>query len=155
GVRSSHGGLDFDTEEPSSSAILAEPGVSVMTPERFDLEWRRAASRDAHASVDGVRLLVVDEAHLLNETRRGACVELAVARAIRHGIRVVLVSSQFPDAGLLAAWLGGDSIESDWTPTWLRRFVYYRSSENDAGLRQAESGEAEPVLSLKASERSP
>ena len=153
-VRSSHGGLDFDTDEPSAKGILAERGVAVMTPERFDLEWRRAATGDGLASVDGVRLLVVDEAHLLSETFRGARVELAVARALRRDIRVVLVSSQFPNPQQLADWLDGDRIESDWSPTWLRRFVYYRSADKAVGLRQAESGDAAPVLTLKPSTRS-
>lgn len=153
-VRSSHGGLDFDTDTPSASGILAEPGVAVMTPERFDLEWRRAATGDPMASVDNIRLLVVDEAHLLSETFRGAQVELAVARALRRGIRVVLVSSQFPDAPQIARWLDGQSIESDWSPTWLRRFVYYRSTDKTEGLRRAETGDPEPVLRLKPSVRS-
>jgi DEAD/DEAH box helicase len=36
-VRSSHGGLDFDIEGPSSEGLLNGPGVLVVTPERFDL----------------------------------------------------------------------------------------------------------------------
>src|SRR5690606_21251501 len=51
-VRSSHGGLDFDTDEPAGVGILSEAGVAVMTPERFDLEWRRAATGDPQASVE-------------------------------------------------------------------------------------------------------
>lgn len=154
GVRSSHGGLDFDTDEPSASGILAESGVAVMTPERFDLEWRRAATGDGQAAFDELRLLIVDEAHLINDSGRGARLELNVARALRNDVRVVLVSSQFPNPAQLAGWLGGQSVESDWTPTWLRRSVYYRSEDKKAGLRRAESGPPAQVLELKPSARS-
>jgi len=74
---------------------------------------------------------------------------------LRAGIRVVLVSSQFPDTGKLADWLGGEKIESDWTPTWLQRFVYHRSEDHRTGLLQGESGQPEPVLDLKPSAKSP
>lgn len=153
-VRSSHGGLDFDTEEPSAIGILAERGVAVMTPERFDLEWRRAVTGDEQASLDKLRLLIVDEAHLIYESSRGARLELGVARALRRGVRVVLVSSQFAAPAELAKWLGGRSIESDWSPAWLRRYVYYRSADAFAGIRQADTGGPEVVLELKPSAKS-
>lgn len=45
-VRSSHGGLDYDTDLPSSGGVLDGPGVAVVTPERLDLDWRRAMTDD-------------------------------------------------------------------------------------------------------------
>jgi replicative superfamily II helicase len=77
-VRSSHGGLDFDVEGPSSYGLMTETGVVVVTPERFDLEWRQAVSNSNAAVVDRVRLLVVDEAHLITEMGRGPRLELRV-----------------------------------------------------------------------------
>jgi hypothetical protein len=114
-VRSSHGGLDFDTEDLSGPGILEDPGVVVLTPERLDLEWRRATSGEG-VSVAALRLLVIDEAHLIDTTHRGPRLELLIARALRAGIRVILLSSQFPNTEVLAAWLDGRSIESDWVP---------------------------------------
>ncbi|MBU1495172.1 MAG: DEAD/DEAH box helicase [Actinobacteria bacterium] len=60
-VRSSHGGLDFDTVSPAAG-LVSGGGVAVMTPERFDLEWRRAVTGDS-TSLSDLALLVVDEAH--------------------------------------------------------------------------------------------
>lgn len=153
-VRSSHGGLDFDIEDPWATGILATPGVAVMTPERFDLEWRRAATGDANASVDTVKLMIVDEAHLINDMFRGARLEINIGRALRRGIRVVLLSSQFGKPAELAAWLGGSEIKSEWTPTWLERFVYHRSADNSSGLLRGEAGEPSALFSLKPSSRS-
>ncbi|MGH2392344.1 MAG: DEAD/DEAH box helicase, partial [Candidatus Limnocylindria bacterium] len=147
-VRSSHGGLDFDTEAPSATGVLAEAGVAVMTPERFDLEWRRAHTGDENATVDDLGLLVVDEAHLIAADRRGARLELVIARALRRGIRVVLLSAQFPKIEQIAGWIGGQPIESDWSPTWLERFVYFPGSDGSVGFLQGEIGDPSPCLTL-------
>jgi hypothetical protein len=147
-VRSSHGGLDFDTESPGAAGILIEPGATVMTPERFDLEWRRAGTGDDHASPAALELIVVDEAHLLAVGGRGARLELVLVRAMRRGIRVVVLSSQFPRTEQIASWLGGIPIESDWTPTWLERFVYFPDTGTGTGMLQAEAGDPAPVLTL-------
>jgi replicative superfamily II helicase len=123
---SSHGGLDFDIEGPSARGLLNETGVVVVTPERFDLEWRQAVADSDDAAIDQVRLLVVDEAHLITEMCRGPRLELILGRAIRAEIRVVLLSSQLPLNKDLGHWLAGKTLESDWTPTWLQRFVARR-----------------------------
>jgi superfamily II DNA/RNA helicase len=146
-VRSSHGGLDFDTEDLSGPGILDTSGVVVLTPERLDLEWRRAASGQG-VSIDALRLLVVDEAHLLAATPRGPRLELLIARALRAGVRVILLSSQFPDTDVLARWLDGRSIESDWGPTWLHRQVYSRSADGTQGILTDEAGHTVSVLPL-------
>jgi hypothetical protein len=148
-VRSSHGGLDYDTDDPAVTGRLTDPGVAVMTPERFDLEWRRLGSGDAREALSNIRLLIVDEAHLLTETNRGARLELVVARALRAGIRVVLLSSQFPDTSKLSGWLGGEEVSSTWGPTWLRRFVYYRSEDKATGYVQPDNGQPKKVFGLK------
>ena len=146
-VRSSHGGLDFDTEDLSGPGILDDPGVVVLTPERLDLEWRRATSGEG-VSVAALRLLVIDEAHLLAATHRGPRLELVIARALRAGARVILLSSQFPDTEVLATWLDGRSIESPWGPTWLHRQVYSRSADGTQGILTDETGCTVSVLSL-------
>src|SRR5580693_149771 len=60
-VRSSHGGLDFDTEDLSGPGILDDPGMVVLTPERLDLEWRRATAGEG-VSVAVLSQDVVDAA---------------------------------------------------------------------------------------------
>ena len=152
-VRSSQGGLDYD-EPASVGALLAEAGVVVVTPERLDLEWRRAVTSTAGASVESLRLLVVDEAHLVAETSRGGRLELLIVRALRAGVRVILLSSQFPDTARLQSWLGMPVISSDWGPTWLQRRVYHRSDDKQIGLLANESGDEEKLFDLIPSVKS-
>lgn len=147
-VRSSHGGMDLDTEDLSGPGLLGEPGVVVVTPERLDLEWRRAGSGESGISTSKLRLLVVDEAHMLSETRRGARLELLIARALRANVRVVLLSSQFPTTELMADWLAGRQIESGWGPTWLYRQVYYRSQDGQHGSIVNEAGAVTDMFTL-------
>ena len=146
-VRSSSGGLDFDLDDVSTG-LLTEPGVAVMTPERFDLEWRRTLTGDSPQDLDAIRLLVVDEAHLINATKRGARLELVIARALRRDIRIVMLSSQFPEVSTFGTWIEGTAVESTWTPTWLERFVYFTDKDALAGMIQAEAGDAQKRIAL-------
>jgi superfamily II DNA/RNA helicase len=152
-VRSSHGGLDFDIEGPSAEGLLNATGVVVVTPERFDLEWRQRISNADDAAIGGIRVLVVDEAHLITEMGRGPRLEFILGRAVRAGIRLVLLSSQLPMGDDLPGWIGGKAVESDWTPTWLQRFVYYRSADKKLGVLQREGGDPIEVLALTGSKK--
>jgi DEAD/DEAH box helicase len=152
-VRSSHGGLDFDIEGPSADGLLNATGVVVVTPERFDLEWRQHVTSSDASAIGRIRVLVVDEAHLITEMGRGPRLELILGRAIRAGIRLLLLSSQLPIGDDLASWIGGKSLESDWTPTWLQRFVYFRTADKKLGLLQREAGDPLEVLTLTGSKK--
>lgn len=158
-VRSSQGGLDYDTDVPSSADVLSEPGVAVLTPERFDLDWRRAATGDGGVDLDNIKLLVVDEAQHVSNGLRGAKLELVIAKALRRGIRVVLLASQFPDVPAIANWINGIALESDWRPAWLERHVYIRGLPDEksttarVGYLWPEGGEPREVLKLKPSEK--
>lgn len=159
-VRSSHGGLDYDTDLPSTGAAVEGPGVAVMTPERLDLDWRRAATGDDDVTLDDLRLLVVDEAQNMNGGARGATLERLIAKALRQGIRVVLLASQFADTQAIAQWVNGEALESTWHPAWLERYVYTRGefgsrpSRARVGYLWSEGAEPTPALELKPSERS-
>jgi superfamily II DNA/RNA helicase len=160
-VRSSQGGHDYDTGTPSSTAVLEGQGVVVVTPERLDLDWRRAETGDSAADLDNLKLLVVDEATLINAPRRGPALERLIARALRRGVRVVLLSSQFSDVQAVADWVGGQALVSDWQPAWMERLVYLRGPEGTSsgasrqGYLWPEGGRATQVLTLKPSEKSP
>jgi hypothetical protein len=84
---------------------------------------------------------------------RGPRLELLLGRAIRAGIRLVLLSSQLPMSEDLARWIGGQALQSDWTPTWLQRFVYFRSADNRLGLLRREGGDPLQVLCLTGSSK--
>lgn len=156
-VRSSQGGLDYDTDLPSTGGVLDGPGVAVVTPERLDLDWRRAMTDDGGIDLEAIRLLIVDEAQHVDSGPRGATLELLIAKALRRGVRVVLLASQFSDVNAIANWVGGEALESDWRPAWLERNVYIRGLPDTAPTtaRMAylwpEGADPTPVFKLKPS----
>lgn len=158
-VRSSQGGLDYDTDLPSTGGVLEGPGVAVTTPERLDLDWRRAMTGDGGIVLDDIRLLIVDEAQHVDSGSRGATLELLIAKALRRDIRVVLLASQFFDVNAIANWVNGDALESDWRPAWLERHVYMRGTLDSKPTlaRMAylwpEGADPTPVFKLKPSEK--
>lgn len=158
-VRSSLGGLDYDTDVPSAGGALDGPGVAVLTPERLDLEWRRAMTDDGDIDLEDIKLLIVDEAQHVNSGSRGATLELLIAKALRRNIRVVLLASQFYDVNAIANWVNGDALESNWRPAWLERHVYIRGdletkpTRARMGYLWPEGADPKPVLTLKPSEK--
>lgn len=60
---------------------IAETQIIVTTPEKWDVVTRKPTGEGALASK--VRLLIIDEVHLLNE-ERGAVIETIVARTLRQ-----------------------------------------------------------------------
>nr|WP_232530961.1 DEAD/DEAH box helicase [Microlunatus antarcticus] len=156
-VRSSQGGLDYDTDLPSAGGVLDGPGVAVVTPERLDLDWRRAMTDDGGIDLQNIKLLIVDEAQHVDNGRRGATLELLIAKALRRDIRVVLLASQFSDVQAIANWINGDALESDWHPAWLERHVFIRGLPDTSPTRARtaylwpEGSEPVEVFTLKPS----
>ncbi|KAL1410863.1 putative steryl acetyl hydrolase mug81 [Vanrija albida] len=79
---------------------IAETQVIVTTPEKWDVVTRKPTGEGELASK--VRLLIIDEVHLLNE-ERGAVIETIVARTLRQVessqslIRIVGLSATLPN----------------------------------------------------------
>ncbi|EJU06494.1 Sec63-domain-containing protein [Dacryopinax primogenitus] len=81
-------------------AEIAETQMIVTTPEKWDVVTRKSTGEGELASK--VRLLIIDEVHLLNE-ERGAVIETIVARTLRQVessqslIRIVGLSATLPN----------------------------------------------------------
>ncbi|GHH95359.1 DEAD/DEAH box helicase [Streptomyces capillispiralis] len=90
---------------PASGAPLtsADSDVEISTPERL----MHALRQDAHAALDGVGLIVIDEAHHIQQGERGFLLEglLAFCQAHPRPPRLVLLSAAVGNHGELAAWL--------------------------------------------------
>jgi hypothetical protein len=105
-------------EDPYELNLLAEAdGVVVATPEKLDLllrahpEWFRT-----------LRLVVVDEAHLLNDGERGSRLELLLAnlRKEQPEARLLLLTPFMENADQIAKWLSrerGHAINVQWRPS--------------------------------------
>lgn len=99
--------------------LVIEGHITIATPEKAKAMLR--AEPELFASV---KLVVIDEGHLLGESERNVRNELFLEHlrllANRHGARILLLSAVLPNAEDLAAWVGGDVaalIKSDWKPS--------------------------------------
>ncbi|KAJ1555242.1 hypothetical protein HK405_002907, partial [Cladochytrium tenue] len=114
GIRESEGGLGLSVRELTgdmqlTKAEIAATQMIVTTPEKWDVVTRKSVG-DTEL-VQKVKLLIIDEVHLLNEDR-GAVIESLVARTLRQVeasqslIRVVGLSATLPNYVDVAQFLG-------------------------------------------------
>lgn len=100
----------------SNDEFLSDPPptegeILVVTPERLELLLRNPENDDFIASIGSV---VVDEAHLLVDERRGRTLEALITSLLllaeeQHRIppRLLLLSATLPDPKSIISWLGG------------------------------------------------
>jgi len=93
--------IDLDEVE---SDRMNQCSVAVLTPEKADLLLRLGAD-----FMDDVSLVVVDEAHHIEDGSRGVLLELylwRIKRLLGNTARIVLLSAVAPNIGDMAKWLG-------------------------------------------------
>ncbi|CDR88582.1 related to HFM1-DNA/RNA helicase [Sporisorium scitamineum] len=86
--------------------VARKSRLIVTTPEKWDSLTRRWDENSGILST--IRLLLIDEVHILNESQRGARLEVVVTRTRTRGnqVRFVAVSATVPNLEDLAAWIG-------------------------------------------------
>ncbi|MFV2041390.1 MAG: DEAD/DEAH box helicase, partial [Candidatus Hydrothermarchaeales archaeon] len=112
---------DLDSKEPR----LAKKDIIVATSEKVD-----SLSRHNTDWLREIKVVVVDEVHLVHDSRRGPTLEVVIAR-MRHlnpNLMILALSATVQNAGEIAEWLDAELIESDWRPVELREGVYHRRS---------------------------
>ena len=99
--------------------LLRTADLLILTPEKLDLVLRLRPDIS-----DQIKLIVLDEVHIMDDANRGIKFELLLSR-IKHRLptsRFLVMSAVVPDSTLkdFAAWLADSpdrSITSDWRPT--------------------------------------
>ena len=109
---------DLDDSDPR----LARFDIIVCTSEKADSLLRHKISW-----VDKVRVLVIDEIHLIHDPTRGPTLEVIISRfkALNPSTQIIALSATIKNAIELSIWLNGKLIQSDWRPVTLREGVYY------------------------------
>jgi hypothetical protein len=99
--------------------LVNEGHITIATPEKA-----KAMLRAEPELFRSVKLVIIDEGHLLGENERNVRNELFLEHlrllANRYGARILLLSAVLPNAEDLAAWIGGDVgalVKSDWKPS--------------------------------------
>ncbi|KAK8084255.1 ATP-dependent DNA helicase [Apiospora hydei] len=133
--------LTGDTSHAQTRRV-GQASIIVTTPEKWDSITRKWS--DHHRLLSMVRLVLIDEIHILNDAR-GATLEAVVSRMKTSGanVRFVGLSATVPNIEDIATWLGKDHSNQsepatyecfgeELRPVKLKKYVYgYDSPGND------------------------
>lgn len=99
--------------------MFDESRITIATPEKA-----KAMLRASPNLFESVKLVVIDEGHLLGENERNVRNEMFLEHlrllARQGGVRVLLLSAVLPNAEELATWVGGGVdavVKSSWKPS--------------------------------------
>jgi helicase len=129
-----------------SDTRLAKYDIIVCTSEKADSLLRHGLSW-----VDQVRVMVIDEIHLIHDPSRGPTLEVIISRfkAINPKTQLIALSATIKNAIELADWLGAELIQSDWRPVTLHEGVYFKHVIRfDDGSKKPVAGDAKQALDL-------
>ncbi len=103
-----------------SSGRLERHDLLVLTSEKFDSLLRHAVSW-----IRGVKTVIVDEVHLLNDPSRGPTVEvvLTIVKRLLSEAQIVALSATIGNKEELASWLSAELVVDDWRPVVLSKGV--------------------------------
>jgi helicase len=108
---------DIDSADP----YLKNYDMIIATSEKVDSLIRHRADwlRD-------IKVVVVDEIHLLNDPGRGPTLEilLTIIRQLLKNVQIIGLSATIGNPEELAKWLDAELVMDDWRPVELRKAVY-------------------------------
>ncbi len=108
---------DLDSADP----YLTDYDMIITTSEKLD-----SLIRHKTPWLSRVRVLVVDEIHLLNDPGRGPTLEIiiTIVRKLLKDIQIIGLSATIGNPKELADWLDADVVLDDWRPVELRKGIY-------------------------------
>jgi len=134
---------DLDDSDPR----LARFDIIVCTSEKADSLLRHKITW-----VDKIKVLVIDEVHLIHDPSRGPTLEVIISRfkALNPKTQVVALSATIKNATELSIWLDGKLIQSDWRPVPLREGVCLRNEVkyDDGKTKKIEGSERKSLERL-------
>ena len=114
GIALSIGDLD------SAETHLGRHDVIIATSEKLDSLIRHTAPW-----IRDIRLIIVDEIHLLNDPGRGPTLEilLTLLRRLLKNVQILGLSATIGNPEQLAQWLGAEVVLDTWRPVELRKGI--------------------------------
>jgi helicase len=119
GVRVGISTGDLDSPERN----LGRYHILIATAEKVDSLLRARASW----LLNGLKVVVFDEIHFINDGSRGPTLEILAAR-IKHlnpEAQLLALSATVNNAKAMAQWLSAECVESTWRPIPLKEGVYF------------------------------
>lgn len=126
----------MDIDEIEEELLLKNTDIIVTTPEKFDI-----MQRAKHPFIDKLKLVIVDEAHNIQSSGRGAKLELLLAmlRKNDRNLKILMLSPFMKNANEIASWLSGDrglDILVNWKPSQQFTGISTNVGENRKGHKQ-------------------
>ena len=112
---------DLDDSDPR----LARFDIIVCTSEKADSLLRHKVSW-----VDKIKVLVIDEIHLINDPGRGPTLEVIIShfKSLNPNTQIIALSATIKNATDLSIWLDAKLIQSNWRPVKLREGVCFKNN---------------------------
>ncbi|MFX1484766.1 MAG: DEAD/DEAH box helicase, partial [Promethearchaeota archaeon] len=100
---------------------LHDADIVIVTTERADSLVRHKAEW-----INDVGIVIADEVHLINDSKRGPTLEMVLAKLtqIVGGMQIVALSATISNANQIAEWLGAELVKDTWRPVPLSEGVY-------------------------------
>ncbi len=123
--------IEFSKRYSMVDVGLSIGDVDEKGPGRFDLLVTTSEKLDSlirHRSswLREVRVVVVDEIHLLNDHSRGPTLEILITilRRMLRDVQIIGLSATIGNPKELSDWLDAELVVDDWRPVRLRQGVY-------------------------------
>ncbi len=109
---------DMDSED----SYLKNYDIVITTSEKFDSLLRHHAEW-----INDVKVLIVDEIHLMNDGNRGPTLEVVITlmRKILEDLQIIGLSATVGNPEDMADWLDAGLVEDEWRPVRLDKGVYH------------------------------
>ena len=134
---------DLDDSDPR----LTRFDIIVCTSEKADSLLRHKVTW-----MDKIKVLVIDEIHLIHDPTRGPTLEVIIShfKALNPKTQIIALSATIKNALELSIWLDGKLIQSDWRPVPLHEGVFFNNEiKFDNGkIQKIDSSEKNPIEML-------
>ncbi|PNX46230.1 MAG: hypothetical protein BV459_06815 [Thermoplasmata archaeon M11B2D] len=133
-----------------SDVRLSKYDVIVCTSEKADSLLRHGLQW-----LDKIRVLVIDEVHLIHDPTRGPALEVIIAqiKARNPATQLIALSATIKNAVELADWLGGKLVSSNWRPVVLKEGVFFQNTiKYNDGSTKCITGDTKQALELLVQE---
>jgi len=109
-------------EYDSQDEWLEHYDIIITTYEKFD-----SLLRHRPKWLEKVGILVIDEVHYINDSKRGPIIEAIISklRCIKLNTQIIALSATIGNPEELAEWLNAKLVKSTWRPVELKEGVYY------------------------------
>ncbi len=112
-----------DYRELPNDLLGKRNDLLIVTYEKAD-----SILRDSPPWLDNLKLIVIDEIHLLGDYDRGPILDIIITRALEKGIQIIGLSATIPNPEEIAKWMKAKLIHNNVRPVKLLEGVYLRQA---------------------------